>query len=81
VAAQAHAATVLRMQAEVQTLQDQLAFARAQGGEVTATHADDVTLSAQLSKSKTLVAKLQELFPPLPLPFVLKGHAASLTPY
>jgi len=59
VAAQAHAATVLRMQAEVQTLQDQLAFARAQGGEVTATHADDVTLSAQLSKSKTLVAKLQ----------------------
>jgi hypothetical protein len=45
---QAHAAVMLRMQAEVQSLQDQLAFARAVGDEPSATNTDDVTLSGQV---------------------------------
>lgn len=45
---QAHAAVMLRMQAEVQSLQDQLAFARAVGDEPSATNSDDVTLSGQV---------------------------------
>ena len=56
---QAHAAVMLRMQAEVQSLQDQLAFARAVGEEPSATNADDVTLSGQLSRAKTKMAKLE----------------------
>ena len=56
---QAHAAVMLRMQAEVQSLQDQLAFARAVGDEPSATNADDVTLSGQLSRAKTKMAKLE----------------------
>ena len=56
---QAHAAVMLRMQAEVQSLQDQLAFARAVGEEPTPSNADDVTLSSQLSRAKTKLAKLE----------------------
>jgi hypothetical protein len=56
---QAHAAVMLRMQAEVQSLQDQLAFARARGDEPSPTNSDDVTLSGQLSRAKTKMAKLE----------------------
>ena len=56
---QAHASVMLRMQAEVQSLQDQLAFARAVGDEPSATNSDDVTLSGQLSRAKTKMAKLE----------------------
>jgi hypothetical protein len=56
---QAHAAVLQRMQAEVQSLQDQLAFARAVGDEPSATNADDMTLSGQLSRAKTKMAKLE----------------------
>eukprot|EP00960_Hanusia_phi_P076487 768567-Hanusia_phi.AAC.4 len=56
---QTHATAMLRLQAEIQSLQDQLAFAQAQGKEVTPAQPDDVTLSGQLSRAKTKMAKLE----------------------